>query len=105
MALAGDTIRDDAGTYTLIGITTPAPGDLCTGSDGVWPCGDRARAALDVLLRGAPLLCLKVPARDAPRPLVACATPTEDIAKTLLAQGHARPAPVPPDVLRLLGGE
>ncbi|RUX34497.1 thermonuclease family protein [Mesorhizobium sp. M2A.F.Ca.ET.042.01.1.1] len=69
------------------------PDRTCTFDNTAWPCGQRARAALNAWLRGRALKCLLPPDADRFAIAAPCALGKQDVGAWLVSNGWALAAP------------
>jgi endonuclease YncB( thermonuclease family) len=90
--LDGRTLSSRNITVTLAGIEGPAARAICLdGKRQKWACGLQARAALSKLVRQRNLRCRPAQSGAGPALLSECSMGDEDLARTLVRQGWARP--------------
>ncbi|WP_192385229.1 thermonuclease family protein, partial [Mesorhizobium silamurunense] len=69
------------------------PDRTCSFGDAVWPCGQRARAALNAWLRGRALKCILPPDVDRFAVAAPCILGRQDVGAWLVANGWAMASP------------
>jgi endonuclease YncB( thermonuclease family) len=90
--LDGRTLATQDVTITLAGIDGPDARAICVDARRQrWACGLRARAALSRLVQEQSLSCRPLQGEGSSRLLSECSVGEEDLARTLVRQGWARP--------------
>ncbi|WP_271504989.1 thermonuclease family protein [Bradyrhizobium sp. CCBAU 11357] len=86
----GDTIEIRGSRIRLWGIDAPEHDQLCRGEDSIeYRCGAKAANALDQLIGARTVSCLTIDTDRYGRAVAKCSVGGVDLAKWLVAQGHA----------------
>lgn len=85
----GDSLEIDGERVRLEGIDAPERHQSCGEGEKTWPCGERARAALERIVTGGEVSCRPVDEDRYARAVSVCAVDGRDIGATLVAQGWA----------------
>jgi len=86
----GDTLDIAGIRYRLHGIDAPEAGQKCRSiSGGNWPCGQKAIAALEELVRGRRVHCDNRGSDDYGRTIAVCFVRGEDVNAKMVASGFA----------------
>lgn len=84
---------ENAQPTRIAGLSGPAAQAVCLDADGrLWACGLQARAALSRLTAGKTVECAPTGTVDGRTVLASCRIDGQDVARSLVAQGFARPA-------------
>ena len=87
----GDTLHIGNTTIRLQGIDAPESGQLCKGvRSGKYPCGARARQALQNYLSLGPVRCKQLTTDRYGRAVGYCFAGTVNVNKAMVANGYAR---------------
>jgi endonuclease YncB( thermonuclease family) len=86
----GDTLRMGAVRIRLLGLDAPELAQTCTDGNGAdWPCGAKAKAFVETLVRGADLDCRPSGRDRYGRTLARCSTAGGDLGHAIVAAGWA----------------
>ena len=93
-AVSGDSLRINGQSLNLAGIEAPEREQICQRpKTGMWRCGDAARSVLDRLVRGRRVVCTLAGSSEDAKPLADCRIDGEDLAATLVREGHVFASP------------
>ncbi|WDR02797.1 thermonuclease family protein [Devosia algicola] len=85
----GDSFRFGADRVRLLGIDAPELKQSCANANGApWPCGERAREQMDILLRGQ-VACTQSGRDRFDRTLATCQSDGRDIGAVMVSKGLA----------------
>src|SRR6185369_16727527 len=76
----------------IAGTESTRPDETCAHERTVWPCGQRARAAVRMWLRGRALACDVPPQPERALIVVECRLGAQDVGAWLVSNGWARAA-------------
>ncbi|MCS0493939.1 thermonuclease family protein [Ancylobacter sp. MQZ15Z-1] len=85
----GDSLELDGVRVRLEGIDAPELHQSCGEAATRWPCGEKAKAALQALVAGAKVNCRPVDEDRYGRAVAICEADGRDIGAALVAQGWA----------------
>jgi endonuclease YncB( thermonuclease family) len=89
VVIDGDGLRIEGETIRLWGIDAPELRQTCWVRDIETPCGEEARAALEVLVAGEDVTCVTVERDRYRRTVARCTAGGRDLAAEMVRQGHA----------------
>lgn len=88
-AISGDTLRIAGRLVRLQHIEAPERGQTCQREGGrTWQCGERAKAALAVLVRGGRIQCSLATSGDNAIAQGDCSSADKDLGEALVRDGH-----------------